>query len=323
MSSRLSSRSKTGRGRRFFGILIVLSGLLLLIDNEVERSKTAHILAAASSWVEMERPEVLDPSPEGKLIHATDSVTTPDILSDTEFALSCNAVILQRKVEYYQLVETSSSYKDGDDYYTEYNYHRQWTDKPVDSQGFHESDYRKKNFTLMTLDPWKAYASEVRFGAYRLPPELYTQMEKGSGEQYLTFVPVQSLAPEVLRRLNDETCRALGVRGEFVCLHEGRIFLGADPLNPQIGDVRIGYEGLLPDVCSVMAQVRDSTLTVYTPEKGLSFSEFCRGERSAESFIEYRTEDNRALAWGLRITTLILLLIGVLLYRKGRQMKQK
>lgn len=313
--------SKSGRGRRFFGILLLVVGAAWLVGNEIRTFKTAKTIRAAASWVEMSDPDVLDPSLEGKLIHATDTVTTPDILSDPELDLSFHAVILHRRVEYYQVVETCEHYtEDGDSFY-EYSYSRDWVDKPVNSKEFHESDLRDKNFTLMTFDPWKAYASDVRFGAYALPAELYKQLETESGDKHLRFVPVDSLKPEVLERLNEETCRAIGARGDFVCLDgKGRIFLGADPLNPQIGDVRIWYEGFQPEVCTVMALVQDGALTLFQPKGGKAFGEFCLGAHPAESFLAFQAQDNNAVAWGLRIWALLHMLIGGILFYKGKKM---
>ena len=322
MANKHSKKSHAGAGRRFFGIVFLLIGAVILVANEIRTFKMQLTLNAAASWVEMEDPDVLDPSLEGKLVHATDSVTTPDILSDPDFSLSCNAIILQRRVQYYQLVETSEHYyEDGESYY-EYSYSRSWQDKPVNSKEFHESGYRKKNFTLMTFDSWKAYASKVSLGAYKLPAELYQQMERDTGDKCLVFIPVASLKPDVLQRLNEETCRAIGAQGDFVCLDGGRIFLGADPQNPQIGDVRIWYEGFLPEVCSVMAQVRDGSLVIFQPEGGKPFGEMSRGVHPAEDFLTYRTKDNIAIAWGLRVIALLHLLVGGLLYKKGREMRE-
>ena len=313
--------SKDGRGRRFFGIILLLVGAAWLVGNEIRTFKTAKTIRAAATWVEMTDPDVLDPSLEGKLIHATDTVTTPDILSDPDFDFSCNAIILRRRVEYYQIIETCNHYnEDGDSYY-EYDYNREWVDKPVNSKDFYETELQNKNFTLMTFDPWKSYASEVRFGAYKLPAELYTQLEDDFGDKRLRLVPVTSLKPEILQRLNEETCRAIGVRGDFVCLDDrGRIFLGVDPLNPQIGDVRIWYEGFLPVVCTVMAQVQNDSLTLFKPKGGKTFGEFCLGEHTAESFLTYQIKDNNAVAWGLRIWALLHLLIGGILFYKGKKM---
>ena len=320
MAHKRSSKSHAGGGRRFFGIVFLLIGAVILVANEIRTFKTQVTLNAAASWVEMENPDVLDPSLEGKLIHATDTVTTPDILSDPDFELSCNAIILHRKVQYYQLVETCHHYNEDGDSYNEYSYDRSWQDKPINSKEFYETALRNKNFTLMTFDDWKAYAYEVKFGAYKLPAELYYQMEKNTGDKRLRLVPVSSLKPEVLQRLNEETCRAIGAQGDFVCIDDGRIFLGVDPQNPQIGDVRIWYEGFLPGVCSVMAQVQDGGLTVFQPKGGKSFGEFSQGDHPAEDFLTYRSKDNIALAWGLRVIALIHLLVGGLMYRKGRKM---
>ena len=171
------------------GAVLFVIGTVLLFWNEGNYIKTYRaIKEAESAAVPMDNPASVDPTYEGKLVHASALATTQDILRDDLFGVSVNAIKLFRKVEYYQWQENeSTAIQDeiggGQKTTTEYTYQKQWEPKPVASDAFKDPQYRGTNTVLTTVENREQLAETVTFGGYTLPEFIKTSI---SGE-----VPVE------------------------------------------------------------------------------------------------------------------------------------
>ena len=90
------------------GIVLLVAGTALLWWNEGDFVATGDALNEAQA-VTQELGDItrLDPSKNGELVHASGPTKTEDIVKDNVFGIAINAVRLERKVEFYQWVESS------------------------------------------------------------------------------------------------------------------------------------------------------------------------------------------------------------------------
>ncbi|MDL2276009.1 TMEM43 family protein [Desulfosarcina sp. OttesenSCG-928-G10] len=159
------------------GIILMIAGTVLLWWNEGNFVATRDALNEAQG-ITQELGDItrIDPSKNGRLVHASGPVETRDMLTDPVFGLSINAIRLERTVEFYQWVEESHSETrqklgGGEETVTTYTYRQQWTSSPVNAGNFKDPNAQRlhKNVVLTRLEDYKAQAKNVTFGAYRLP----------------------------------------------------------------------------------------------------------------------------------------------------------
>lgn len=94
------------------GIILIGAASFLLYWNEGRTVKTGDAIGEArAAAVELKDITKVDPSFEGRVIHATGRAETQDRLQDPAFGVEFVAVKLERKVEYYQWRENSRTEK--------------------------------------------------------------------------------------------------------------------------------------------------------------------------------------------------------------------
>ena len=269
------------------GLLLFVAGTVLIWWNEGRAVKTDKLLKEAQGQV-VEMPDIstVDPAFEGKLIHATGLATTADSLYDSQFKVGARAISLSREVEYYQWVESSESEtKDklggAQETTTTYTYDLQWVDSPVNSKDFHDPAYRNENTVKQVVDSYTKYAQNVSFGAYRL----------NAGQ-------IQSMSGSVPVVVNDSTASNV-------------IYIGKDPLKPDVGDVRITFTKVMPGEVSIVAAVSGNTFTPYVAKSGKTFSALRMGNVPQEQIFESEHAANKMLLWVFRILGFFLCLMGL------------
>ncbi|MDL2216122.1 TMEM43 family protein [Desulfovibrio sp. OttesenSCG-928-M14] len=190
------------------GIVLIIAGTILLWWNEGDFVATGDALNEAHAITqELGDISKVDTSKNGQLVHATGPVETKDMLTDPVFGFSINAIRLERKVEFYQWVERSTTEKrkklgGGEETVTTYTYAQQWTSAPVDSSQFKDpsAPRLKRNFTLANIENFKVQATNVTFGGYRLPDFMISSI---SGA-----VPLSAtISDEAKATLNDQLVR--------------------------------------------------------------------------------------------------------------------
>jgi len=165
-------------GGIMFGVVLFAVGTILLWWNEGNFVKTKTSLNEAQGVVqELDDISTVDSASNGKLVHATGPAKTEDILEDSVFGISDNAIRLERAVEFYQWTEdskteTKQKLGGGEEKVTTYSYRKDWVASRVDSSRFNDPEAREKNQNTVLvagLENFKAQAENVIFGAYRLP----------------------------------------------------------------------------------------------------------------------------------------------------------
>ena len=114
---------------------------------------------------------------DGELVCGTAMANTEEVLTDTDFGISENAISLSRKVEYFQWVEHSESKSEDklggkEETTTTYTYKQEWVSSPVNSGDFKDPAYQNKNYTWTVVENQDLWAEKVTFGAYVLNESL-------------------------------------------------------------------------------------------------------------------------------------------------------
>ena len=278
------------------GFLLFIAGTALLWWNEGRAVKTEKMLdEAGSAYVEMENPNKKDASLEGELICGTALATTEDSLIDAQFGIGAKAISLTRTVEYYQWVEHAQEKKEDklggkEVTTTTYTYTKEWVSRPIESASFKDPAYQNKNMVLTTYENAEQYAENVSWGAYKLSESLI-QLDKSTQAAYERFYgvqksnqptqqPVQQPAiPDSVKALLSDSAKAVldsiqaindsinkamanaNNKKDLEYIHQASnvLYFGRVPGSPEVGDVRVTFEKVVPAKCTVMAVVDGDT----------------------------------------------------------------
>ena len=293
------------------GFILFIAGTILLFWNEGNFVKTRKsIQEAEKAVVKVNDVSGVDPSLNGKLIHASAFANTEDVLTDGMFGISETAIAIHRKVEYYQYEEKSTSQtKDriggGQETVTTYTYDKKWTSSPVNSGNFHDPSYQSSNFVLTNVDAEKKYAQNVSFGGYKLPPFIISSIS-GSipAEVKLSADEIKQLEKMIVANKSDAATQSVHVRGN-------EVYFGNSPANPDIGDVRVTLTKIPPADISLIAKVVGSTFEEFVASNGRTFSSVAMGTVSAEKMFADAHSSNKILTWILRIIGILFVIIGL------------
>ena len=313
-------------GRSFKGILggavLFIGATVLLWWNEGRAVRTADMLEEAQkACVVMENPSKKDAALDGELVCGTAMATTEDSLVDKDFGIGANAISLKRTVEYYQWQEyekTETEDKLGGKQVetTTYTYDKVWTGSPINSKDFHDPDYRGKNFTLTTIEPDQQWAENVTFGAYHLNESLIHSIS--STEPF-----VLALSDELLSQLNKNTQEAYerfnGKKDiaaddstyKYIHVNENELYLGVNSGAPQIGDVRVTFEKVMPAKVTVVSVVDGDSFKPFKAGNGEKFQKLVMGKKSMDEIFDGEQSVNTILTWILRLVGTLLVIAGL------------
>ena len=298
--------------------MMLVAGTVILWWNEGRSVKTHRMLKEAQEVaVHVNDVSTVNPDLNGKLIHATAMATTADSLTDATFNAGAVALRLIREVEYYQWTEESHSEKrdkfgGGQETVTTYTYKKEWTSRPVNSSEFKDPDYQGRNFVLGTFEDKDIVASNVRFGAYKMPERLVRMI---SGER--------PLEPAVGQARLDEWNAAIGQNlislgradtlrsGSYAHVNENVIYFGINPEMPEIGDVRVRLTKILPSDVSVLAEVYEGSLQPFNAKNGESLCTLRMGSESMDNMFVQEHKTNKTKTWIFRIGGLLLIYLGL------------
>ena len=291
------------------GIILIIAGTWLLWWNEGRTFNTAGAIKEAELVTQdVQDISRLDPTLEGKLIHAIGHADTKDTVRDPIFGVEVNALNIERKAEFYQWEEDSRKESrkklgGGEETVTTYTYSARWTNSPVDSNKFQDPSYRGRNIVLANVEDKTYWAENITFGAYRLPQFLANSI---GGEKPITLrnLNTDSISQIVMTPTGYTPKQMIHVQGSTV-------YIGANPNDPAIGDVRITFEQTPPADVSIIAQVIRGTFEPFTASNGYTFSRLEMGTKGIAAMFEDARSDNNIMAWVLRVIGAFCVIIGL------------
>ncbi len=270
-------------------VILVLIAVAVIFGNEYVTERQADNLAAGAASVVEGVADTVNPALEGKLVHLSGMATTTEQLTDQQFGISVNALKLTRTVEMYQYKETANTTTTknvggSEERTTTYSYPMEWSSTLISSASF--QDRTKVNPSSMPYQTQNFVARQAVLGAFTLPESILQSLSATTG---LTTLPAPAIP---------------GAR-----LNGSGYYIGANP-GPQVGDVRITFAQVAPQVISICARQTGSTFTPFSTESG-TIEMVVAGTQTAAQMFESAQSGNKMLRWGLRFLGWLLLFAGI------------
>ena len=303
------------------GFTLFLGATAMLWWNEGNSVKTADMLEEAQGvCVEMENPNKKDASLEGQLVCGTAMTATTDLLTDKDFGFSVNAISMKRSVEYYQwdekrTEETKQKLDGSEKKVVTYDYNLKWSSSPIGSKHFKEHSTHV-NVVLAEFEDDEQWAEHVSFGAYNLNNSLIHSIN--------AYEPLRPDMSDDMLRVLDKTIQASYERHytkkeglnsndyNFVHVSDGQLYLGFDPNDSKVGDVRINFEKVAPaSEVTVVAVVDGDGFKPFKAKNGYTLEKLVMGRKDMNQFFENEQETNTFNTWAYRILGIVMV-IGAL-----------
>ncbi len=281
-----------------FGGLVVCGALPAMWCNEGRAVTTARSLEEGAGVVISASSDAVDPANEGRLVHVVGRADTPETVRDPDLGVAATAIRLVRTTEMYQWKEHERTVRrvrpsgGQSEEEKEYTYHKEWSEHEISSGSFHSSS-APRNPGPVPFSSTAFSAQAVTLGAFSLPAELVAKM-KAVEPLPLSGSPSES-RPGGLRRTGDT------------------LYRGRDPEHPEIGDLRVRYGVVRPQVVSVVAGQSGRGFRPYQTHSGDALSMLEAGERPAASMFQAAVAVNRVLTWILRAGAYFFVAFGIFL----------
>ncbi|RUR10403.1 hypothetical protein ELY15_08185 [Legionella sp. km772] len=280
------------------GIVLIIAAIILIFWNEKHSLHMAESLQEAQKILVTVPNSPINPQNNSKVVYFTGLATTTDKLIDSTLGVDVNAINLDRKVEMYQWeehvkTETQSQMGGSEKQIKTYNYTKTWSDNLIDSSNFKDQEGHQ-NPTSMPVESRSQYAEKVTVGDFILPRSLLSEIDVSK--------------PIELTEANKDKLKAK--LNKPVELVNNQLYVGADPQNPQLGDLKITSTVVYPQDVSIIAQQSGTTIQPYLAPAGESIMLLTTGTVSSIQMIRNALDENKMLAWILRGVSLLMLVIG-------------
>ena len=279
------------------GLMALVGAVVLLAWNERRSVTRDRILDAGSRVVVTAPADRIDPALEGKLVHVSGKATTTGVLHDRELRVAEGVLRLRRTVEMYQWGESqgeTTRHREADGTTvrrTTWHYSKGWNSRLVASSSFKQPKGHE-NPAAMPLPSIHAEAENAFLGPHRLTRSLLAEID--TWERVET--PNMSGLPAGIRE-----------RARWV---DGKVFIGKDPGDPEVGDARAWVEVVRPLVVSVVSCQSGGTLAPYRPDGGEGLELLEVGTLDAPEMFRRARQRNVWLTWGLRLGGGLLMWMG-------------
>lgn len=264
-----------------FGLALVPGSGVLLFWNEGRAVQTAQSLAEGAGLVlPVER---LDRANEGRLVHVSGParIGTPPRDPELGAAPPEGTLRLVRTVEMFQWredqeSETRNKLGGGTETVTTYRYTRNWAEGRIDSSRFRQPEGHQNPRPRQASQAFVAQG--VTLNGYRLEE---AQLASLSADERVTPPGTD------------------GVR-----------YIGADPANPRIGDLRITWDAARPEALSVIAAQSGEGFAPYATRAGDRLMMVEPGRRTAAEMFRAAEEGNAIFTWILRAVGAVLMFVA-------------
>lgn len=277
------------------GLVLIPVACWLLFWNEGRAVATARALSEGAGSVVSVAADRPDPARERRLVHVTGPLSVAATLTDGDTGVSVQgAAVLSRQVEMFQWRESSSSSTStnlggSQTTQTTYSYTRVWSESAINSGQFRQPGGHAN--PAMPLASRSLAAPEASLGGFRL-----------AEPQLRMLSATDAVAPgEAMIR---------PVAGRRTQLVGQSIFVGNDPNNPVVGDLRITYRAARPASVSIVAQQQGEGFTAYTTGNGQTLQLVTAGSKTAAEMIQAAEAENAVLTWILRAVGVVLVFVG-------------
>lgn len=283
------------------GLLLVLAMSALLFWNEGRAVQTYRSLEEGAGIVVKADADRVDPGNEGKLVHVQGDLTAQMPVSDSTFGIRARAARLVRHVEMYQWkeerhTETKKHLGGSEERVTTYTYRHVWEDKRIDSSHFNRQGGHQN--PQMRFSAYSATATDARLGAFR------------PGERALSRLPASEAKP-----IPQEAAPQFEGRTDLGPAHvvDGMLYLGQNPSEPRIGDLRITYKIAPLGPASFIGRQAGADLQEYQTKAGDALLLARSGLVTPQAMFAQAEAENRIITWIIRAVGAVCMFFGFLL----------
>lgn len=293
------SRLGAAFGGVLTGLALLAAALLLLTWNEGRSVQSIRANTEGAGAVIEVRAEVADPGNAGHLVHVSGPVHAEGRRLDPDVGISTDALVMTRKVQYFQWIETRRSETrtrlgGGEETVTTFSYDQQWTDTPQDSASFHQPVGHANPAPVLKNADFKP--DRAQLGAYNLGTQVLEQVHADA--------PLTLSAEQVAEAARKQPNRTHAV--------EGGLFVGVNPDAPRPGDMRLTYSvARQGGTYSVIgAQGEGAAIGAFRTRAGAPLLMVHSGTVAAEKMFDAARSGNQILSWVLRVLGVILMMAG-------------
>jgi hypothetical protein len=284
------SRIKGALTGVLIGLALVPGSAYLLFWNEGRAVQTAQSLTEGAGAVQAAEAGRVEATQEGRLVHVTGPITVQGTLRDPDFGVqAAGAVRLVRSVEMFQWreerrSETRTQLGGAQETVTTYSYTRGWSSTAINSSGFRQPEGRLN--PPLRFEARNTVAPEARLGARRLTE----QQLAGFGSPAPIALDAATFQPPSGARVM-----------------EGGLYLGRDPGNPQVGDMRIRFAQVPAGPASIIARQAGDGFAPYQTRAGDSLFMLRAGAVPASEMFAAAQSANATMTWILRLVGCVLM----------------
>lgn len=296
-------RGRPGRSifGMFLGILLIPAATVLLYWNEGRAVAASSALDRSLRQVEEASPNAVLPGKDGKLIHLVGQIAAATSALDPAFAVTGHGLLrLRRSVEMYQWKEdesvtTQRSIGGSQTTQVTYSYHRVWSERAIDSGAFHHMSGHVNPVMPMRSITFDTPAATL--GAYDVDPSVLDEISD--------FTPLAVTKAPPLPAYSSPFYPARSYR-----IEAGGFYLGQNPANPSIGDLRVTFEAVRSQFFSVVAAQVGNALAAYHAADRHKIALVEPGAFSAAALFSAKKQEERMLAWVLRGAGFALMVVA-------------
>lgn len=257
----------------------LLMGALALMIYALKNIKTENedFVQLQQSLVTVTDTTQVDPANDGHMVYLATQLRQVGAAYDPLFGVGGEAyTCIVRNVSYYQWTEQSrkrkktftESHEAPDGYQTreektvtEYYYEKAWSGQLHNSDAFHEPGGHR-NVQRLVIDSERFMADGVMAVPYWLGGEMLSNMTSQGG----SLVSLKGMSLQQARRPLMEDGMPMGVH----LLGDSVIYYGADPADPQLGDVKVSFMGFAMEKNKkyVLALAQGDSLLPYSMKTG-------------------------------------------------------
>jgi hypothetical protein len=279
------------------GFVLVIAACGALFWNEGRAVQTARSLAEGGRVVIAVDAARVDPSNEGKLVHVSGPVTTGEPLLDAEFGVSARGLRLVRTVEMYQWrenrrTETRKNLGGSEETVTVYSYVREWSTSRNDSSRFNQRMGHEN--PEMRFGARDIFSADAALGAFR------------PGDDVLRLISARDAVP-----LDPAVANPVRQRmGSAAQVVDNRIYLGANPNSPRVGDHRISYTVANPEALSIVGRQAGNGFARYQTMAGDQLLMATVGIVPAQDMFKAAERENTIITWLVRLAGIVFVFVG-------------
>ena len=283
-----------------FGLVLIVGSGIFLFWNEGRAVQTQRSLTEGASLVVPVDPARVDAANDGKLVHLSGDLKPGAPLTDPDFTVSATALRLLRTVEMYQWkeetkTETRKNVGGSEETVTTYEYVRTWSETRNDSSRFKRPEGHVN--PQMRYSRASYSSRDATLGAFRPGTNV---IDKLPASEAVTLDP--SLAGKLAGRLKGP-----------VHVADGRIYLGDNPSQPRIGDLRINFRLAPGGPTSIVARQAGTGFAEYQTKAGDALLMVRPGTMSAADMFAAAQRENRIMTWLLRLAGVFAMFLGFML----------